>query len=314
MTETAPGKPRWPELSYEAFAPTMHLLHMGLQMVGKLTLLKPFEPQWANAVLGLTSTGLTTGPIPWQGGSFTVNADFSRHEIGVTTSWGTIGGFSLGPMSVAGWHERFFGALAGAGVAVTINERPQEVAGPVPFPQDSAPRPYDHALVEAWSQAMHTSAGVMERYRACFSRKTPPIGLMWGTFDLRDMRLGGTPVPLDPDPGYIGRNAMDEDLVEAGWWPGSEAHPRPAYYSFTHPKPEGIERVDPEPGAARWDTTLGEFLLDYDDVRAAGDPEAALLAFLDSTYAAGASLAGWDAAWICPGRPRQTPIGDSYER
>ena len=165
--------------------------------------------------------------------------------------------------------------------------------------------------MEAWFQAMHTSAGVMERYRACFSRKTPPIGFMWGTFDLRDVRLGGTSVPLDPDPGYIGRNAMDEDLVEAGWWPGSVAYPRPAYYSFTHPKPEGIEKVDPEPAAARWDPTLGEFILDYDDVRAAPDPEAALLAFLDSTYAAGASQAGWDPAWICPGRPRQAPTGDT---
>ena len=165
--------------------------------------------------------------------------------------------------------------------------------------------------MEAWFQAMHASAGVMERYRACFSRKTPPIGFMWGTFDLRDVRLGGTSVPLDPDPGYIGRNAMDEDLVEAAGGRAAWPIPRPAYYSFTHPKPEGIEKVDPEPAAARWDPTLGEFILDYDDVRTARDPEAALLAFLDSTYAAGASLAGWDPAWICPGRPRQAPTGDT---
>ena len=311
MTGTPPATALWPELPYDAFAPTMHLLHMGLQMFGKLTLLKPFEPQWANVVLGLTSTGLTTGPVPWEGGTFTVEADFARHEIGVTTSWGTSGGFELGPMSVAGWHERFFGALAGAGVPVTINEKPQEVADPVAFPEDSAPRPYEHALVEAWFRAMHASAGVMERYRACFSRKTPPIGFMWGTFDLRDIRLGGTSAPMDPDPGYIGRNAMDEELVESGWWPGSEAYPRPAYYSFTYPKPEGIEAVDPDPAAARWDTTLGEFVLDYDDVREASDPEAALLAFLDSTYAAGASLAGWDPAWVCPGRPLEAPTGDT---
>jgi hypothetical protein len=211
-------------------------------------------------------------------------------------------------MSVAAWHERFFGALADVGVLATISEKPQEVADPVLFSQDTAPRPYEPALVEAWFQAMHTSAGVMQRYRACFSRKTPPVGFMWGTFDLR---LGGTPAPPDPDPGYIGRNAMDEDLVESGWWPGSEAYPRPAYYSFTHPRPVGIESVDPEPAAARWDATLGEFILDYDDVRTAADPAAALLAFLDSTYEAGAVRAGWDPAWICPGRPATAPASAS---
>lgn len=312
MTKTAPAAASWPDLPYDEFAPTMRLLHMGLQMVGKLTLLKPFEPQWANVVLGLTSTGLTTGPIPWQGGTFTVDSDFARHEIRITTSWGAGGGFELGPMSVAGWHERFFGALAGAGVGVSINEKPQEVADPVPFPKDVTPRPYEHALVEAWFQAMHTSAGVMERYRACFSRKTPPIGFMWGTFDLRDVRLGGTSVPTEGgNAGYIRRNAMNEDQVESGWWPGSPAHPCAAYYSFTHPQPPGIETVDPEPAAARWDAELGEFILDYGDVRTASVPEAALLAFLDSTYEAGATLAGWDQAWICPGEPDRGPTGDA---
>ncbi len=312
MTGTPPATAKWPELPYDAFAPTMHLLHMGLQMVGKLTLLKPFEPQWANVALGLTSTGLTTGAVPWKGGTFTINADFTRHEIGVTTSWGTRGGFELGPMSVAGWHERFFGTLARAGVPVTVSEQPQEVADPVPFTQDTAARPYDVALVEAWFQAMHASARVMERYRACFSRKTPPIGLMWGTFDLRDMRLGGTSVPTEgANAGYILRNAMNEDQVECGWWPGSSAYPRPAYYSFTHPRPQGIETAVPEPAAARWDATLGEFILDYDDVRSATDPGIALLTFLDSTYEAGALKAGWDPAWICPGRPDPAPEGEA---
>ncbi len=290
----------------------MRLLHMGLQMVGKLTLLKPFEPQWANVALGLTSRGLTTGPVPWQGGTFTVDADFGAHEIGVSTSWGAAAGFVLAPMSVAAWHDRFFAALGDAGIAATINEKPQEVADPIPFPADKAPRPYDHALVEAWFRALQSSAGVMQRYRACFAAKTPPIGFMWGTFDLRDVRLGGTVVPpAGADAGYIRRNAMNEDQVEAGWWPGSPAYPKAAYYSFTHPRPAGIETVDPRPAAARWDSSMGEFLLDYDDVRASGDPESALLAFLDSTYEAGATKAGWDPAWICSGRPDPAPQGET---
>jgi hypothetical protein len=290
----------------------MHLLHMALQMVGKLTLLKPFEPQWANVALGLTSRGLTTGPVPWEGGTFTVDADFQAHELGVSTSWGTSGGFAFAPMSVAEWHDRFFAVLARAGVAVTINEKPQEVAGPVPFPADTAPRPYDQALVEAWFQALHSSAGVMQRYRACFTAKTPPIGFMWGTFDLRDVRLGGTAVPPSgAHAGYIRRNAMNEDQVEAGWWPGSPAYPRAAYYSFTHPQPPGVEAAEVRPDGARWDAGLGEFILDYDDVRAASDPEAALLDFLDSTYEAGARKAGWDPAWICPGHPEPAVQGET---
>jgi hypothetical protein len=312
LSSTPPSTQLWPELPYEQFAPTMHLLHMALQMVGKLTLLKPFEPQWANVVLGLTSRGLTTGPIPWHGGTFTVDADFGAHELGVSTSWGTTGGLAFAPTSVAAWHDRFFAVLADAGVAATINEKPQEVAEPVPFPEDTAPRRYDQRLVEAWFQALNSSAGVMQRYRACFTAKTPPIGFMWGTFDLRDVRLGGTAVPPSgTNAGYIRRNAMNEDQVEAGWWPGSPAYPRPAYYSFTHPQPPGIEAAALRPETARWDADLGEFILDYDDVRAAGDPEAALLGFLDSTYEAGARKAGWDPAWICPGRPEPAVQGET---
>jgi hypothetical protein len=125
MDARPPADQPWPELPYEEFAPTMHLLHMSMQMVGKLTLLKPFEPQWANVVLGLTSRGLTTGPIPWKGGTFTVDAVFRAHEVGASTSWGMSGGLAFAPMSVAAWHDRFFTTLANAGVAVTINEKPQ---------------------------------------------------------------------------------------------------------------------------------------------------------------------------------------------
>jgi hypothetical protein len=310
MHTQPPPAPLWPDLPYDEFAPTMHLLHMGLQMVGKLTLLKPFEPQWANVALGLTSHGLTTGPIPWQGGTFTVDVDLAAHEIGVSTSWGSRSGFPLEPMSVAAWYDRFFAVLGQVGVAATINEKPQEVPDPVAFRDDTEARPYESRLVADWFQVLHSSAAVMQRYRSCFSAKTPPIGFMWGTFDLRDVRLGGTAVPPSGmNTGYIRRNAMNEDQVESGWWPGGPGYPRAAYYSFTHPRPAGIEMVVPQPAAARWDPDLGEFILDYDDVRTASDPDAALRAFLDSTYEAGATKAGWDPAWVCSGHPDPAPQG-----
>ena len=312
MTATEAPSTQWPAVPYEELAPTMHLLHMGLQMVGKLTLLKPFEPQWANVTMAPVSRGLTTGAIPWRGGTFAIDADFVSHELGISTSWGTRGGMGLGPMSVADWHDRLFSALGRAGVHVTINEMPQEVPDPVPFTSDAAARPYDTSLVEAWWQAMHVSAGVMQEYRACFRAKTPPIGFMWGTFDLRVLRLGGTRVPATGiNVGYIRRNAMDEDQVESGWWPGSPTYPRPAYYSFTHPQPAGIEQTKPRPATAHWDAAQGTFILDYDDVRADAHPEGVLRDFLDSTYEAGARLAGWDPGLICSGVPQPAPKGET---
>ena len=312
MIGTAPTAQPWPELPYEAFAPTMHLLHMGLQMVGKLTLLKPFEPQWANVVLGLTSRGLTTGPVPWQGGTFTVDADFGAHEIGVSTSWGAAGGFALAPMSVAAWHDRFFAALGDAGVAATINEKPQEVADPIPFPAGHGAAP----LRPRARGGLVPGAAVLRRRHAALPRllrrqdpadrlhvghvrpaRRPP-GWHGGPAD-RCRRRVHTPQRHERRPGR-GR------LVA-----GQPRLPAAAYYSFTHPRPAGIETVDPRPAAARWDSSMGEFLLDYDDVRASGDPEAALLAFLDSTYEAGATKAGWDPAWICSGRPEPAPQGET---
>jgi Family of unknown function (DUF5996) len=135
---------------------------------------------------------------------------------------------------------------------------------------------------------------------------------MFSTFDLRDIRLGGTRVPAEgANAGYIRRNALDEEQFESGWWPGSPSYPRPAFCSFTHPRQQGIAQVRPRPQAARWHEGLGEFLLDYDDVRRADSPEEALRAFLDSTYEAGAALAGWDPAWICSGLPEPAPNGEA---
>ena len=305
-TGTRPAE-YWPELRYEDFAPTMKLLHMGLQMVGKLMLRKPFEPHWAHVVLGLTSSGLTSGPIPWDAGAFTVDADFGAHEIVVAPSWGSSQTFELGPMSVADWHDRFFAALSRSGIEATINQNPQEVPDGVPFGADTALRPYDRALVDVWFRALQSSAAAMRRYQACFRGDTPGIGFMWGTFDLRDLRIGR---PAEPQlaAAAAGRDG-GEGQVMSGWWPGGPSYPRAAYYSFIDPRPPGIDTATLEPTAARWDARLGEFLLDYDDARTAADPEATVLAFLDSAYAAGASRAGWDPALVCTARPGRMPEG-----
>ena len=300
---TAAFHEAWPELPYQAFAPTSHLLHMGLQAVGKLTLLKPFEPEWANVALSLTSRGLTTGLVPAGRGAFSVDVDLVAHEVRGETTQGGESGFSLGPMSVADFARRLAETLRELRVEVKVNPLPQEVPRPVPFHEDREVRPYDRTLANAWWRTLVAAHGVIQRHHARFRGKTQPIGLMWGTFDLRDVRYSGELVPPDPAAGYIRRNAMDAAQIEAGWWSGSEAYPRPAFYAFTFPKPPGLERAEVKPGGARWDAALDEFILDYDEVRSSKRPDDDLLAFLESTYQAGAERAGWDPHLTGPALP-----------
>jgi Family of unknown function (DUF5996) len=291
----------WPELHYEQFGPTGHLLHMIAQIMGKLKLATPFEPQWANVALWVTSRGLTTGPVPNGHGTFEVALDLIDHRIGISTSWGAVGGFGLSPCSVADVYERIFAELADAEVSATIDPMPQEVPHPVRCDQDSEYQPYQGDLANAWWRALASSEQVMRRYHARFWGPTPPIGLMWGTFDLRDVRLNGPRIPVGPEVGYIRRNGMDRAQIECGWWAGSDAYPKPAYFSFTYPQPEGIESAVLPLG--RWEAALGLFLIDYSDVRGAGDPAAELMGFFESAYEAGAAAAGWDPALVSSGSP-----------
>lgn len=293
----------WPELPYKKFQPTGHLLHMCLQVIGKLKLLTPFEPHWANVALWVTSRGLTTGLIPYKSGAFAIDIDFITHQILCTTTWGAVSGLELGPMSVAKFYHDFFDALRDIGVELTINPKPQEIPNPIPFDQDTESRPYESTLANAWWRILVSSQLVLERYRGRFHGETPPIGFMWGTFDLRDARYNGVKIPVDPKMDFIRRNAMDEKQSEAGWWSGNDGYPNPAYFSFIFPEPKGIENAKIQPSAAQWDNKLKLFRLDYDDVRKSKNPEKDLFDFFESTYQAGAKLAGWDPNLVIDGKP-----------
>lgn len=293
----------WPAFSYPEFAATQHLLHMGLQAIGKLKLQQPFEPQWAEVPLWLSARGVTTGPIPYSGGAYEVTADFIVHQIGCTTSWGFSGHFELVPMSVAGFVNSLFDLLRKAGINVSINLKPQEVPEPIAFDQDKQQRPYEAALVNTWWRILLSTRRVMQIFHGRCKGKTQPIGLMWGTLDIRDVRYSGKPSSPGPNADYIRRNAMNEELVEVGWWSGNSAYPRAAFYSFTYPQPEGIENAKVSPPRARWDSTMGEFLFDYDDLRKSRDPDGDLLSFFESTYKAGAECAGWDSTLVGSGGP-----------
>ena len=293
----------WPPLSYSDFAATQHLLHMGLQMLGKLKLKEPFQPQWAELPLWLSGRGLTTGPIPYAGGAYEVTADLISHQVECATSWGFSGHFEWGPMSVAEFMEFLFDLLRKAGVNVSINLKPQEVPDAISFDHDKQRRPYEPALVNGWWRILLSTQRVMQVFHGRFTGKTQPVGLMWGTLDIRDVRYNGKPASPGAKADYIRRNAMNEELVEVGWWSGNPAYPKPAFYSFTYPQPHGIENARVSPPASRWDSAMGEFILDYDDLRNSKDPDGDLLSFFESTYKAGAERAGWDPNLVGTGRP-----------
>ena len=293
----------WPPLSYLEFAATQHLLHMGLQVIGKLKLQEPFQPQWAEVPLWLNARGLTTGPIHYAGGAYEVTTDFISHQVSCATSWGFAGYFEIGPMSVAEFVRFLFNLLGQAGVKVSLNLKPQEVPHTILFDQDKQRRPYESALVNTWWRILLSTQRVMHLFHGRFKGKTQPIGLMWGTLDIRDVRYRGKPASPGAKADYIRRNAMNEELFEVGWWSGNSAYPQPAFYSFTYPQPKGIEDARISPPVSRWDSTMGEFLLDYDDLRKSKDPDGDLLSFFESTYKAGAERAGWDPSLVGSGRP-----------
>jgi len=293
----------WPALAYPAFESTQYLLHRGLQVLGKLKLTSPFLPQWSGVALWIQARGLTTGLIDHRGGAYEVSVDLIDHEVKCVTSWGRTQSLMLTSMSVAEFSSQLLGVLKRVGVEVSITPMPQEIPNPVPFDQDTQTRAYDPTLAHGWWRILVSTQRVMRAFRGCFEGKTQPIGLMWGTLDIRDVFYNGKPAAPGPDADFIRRNAMNAELIEMGWWSGSAAYPRPAFYAFAYPQPAGIETAKVLPASARWDTAMSEFILDYDDLRLSEHPDHDLLAFFRSTFLAGVEHAGWDPKLVGSGKP-----------
>lgn len=293
----------WPPLSYPDFAATQYLLQMGLQAIGKLKLKEAFQPQWSGVLLWISAQGLTTGPIAYAGGAYEVRVDLIAHEVECVTSAGFSQRFALASMSVAALVEALFELLRAGGVHVSINQKPQEVSDPIPFHEDNAQRMYEPALATRWWRILVSTQRVLQTFQGRFQGKTQPIGLMWGTLDIRSALYNGKPASPGANADYIRRNAMNAELIEMGWWSGTVDYPRAAFYSFTHPQPSGIESVPIKPAHAQWSSVMREFVFDYDDLRKSNDPDGELLSFFQSAYEAGAACAGWDAELMGSGRP-----------
>jgi hypothetical protein len=287
----------WPPLPLDGWKQTRDTVHMYAQIVGKVRLaLAPMEPQWAQVPLYVTARGLTTSPIPYQGRAFAIAFDLVAHELDIEVSDGERRTFALGPRAVAAFYEEVMSALRSLGIEVAYRARPVEIPHPISFLEDSVHASYDPVSVNRFFRVLARVDAVLKRHRARFWGRTSPVAFFWGTFDLAYSRYSGRTAEPPPGSDVIYRLGMNVETIEVGFWPGDERFPEPAFYGFTYPMPQGIERASIGPREAFWSAELGEFLLRYEDVRRAEDPESAALEFFETTYRAGATLAGWDVA------------------
>jgi hypothetical protein len=266
---------------------------MYTQVVGKLRLaLCPFEPQWGNVPLHLTARGLSTTPVPLEGRSFDAELDLVDHGLTVRTS---DGGTTRRPLGgpVADFYRGLMDDLATLGLEPAISVLPSEVPDPIPFPDDRVHHTYDPEYANRFWRVLSRIDPIFKEHRARFGGRTSLVHFFWGTFDLALTRYSGARASPSPNADLIRRLAGNVEQIAGGWWPGDERHPLPAFYAYAYPEPPGIERAPIRPSTAAWSAAAGEFLLPYSDVRAAADPRAAILDFLDSTYRAGATLLGW---------------------
>jgi len=290
----------WPALPYDEWSDTLDTLHMVLQILGKVRVaLSPKEPEWAHIVLYASARGLTTGPVPSNIGMFDVEADLLHHEVVVRTADGEEERVPLRARPVAEFWSDFTGALAKLGIEVELSPEPQEVPEPIPFPEDTTHASYDPVAATRFWRVLTVVDTVLASYRADYQGKVSRVQLFWGHADLNVTRFSGEPCTPPAGAGLLEREAYDYEQISVGWWPGDPSFRKAAFYAYAYPKPEGIEAADLGVDGAHWDAELGEFVLDYDVVRAAPSPEAALRAFLDAAYDACASRARWDPR-LCP--------------
>ena len=283
----------WPALPLEQWEDTYRTLHMWTQIIGKIRLgLTPLQNHWWNAALYVNARGLTTSPIPCQGRAFEIQFDFIHHRLELRISDGGEYALSLLPKSVAAFYRELFSLLRRAGIDVQINPKPQEVPNRVPLDQDETHTSYDPEYANRLWRILLSTDVVFQEFRARFTGKSSPVHFFWGSFDLCCTRFSGRRAP--PRKGIITSEAYSHECSSIGWWPGGGDVKGPAFYAYTAPEPPGYGEQTVRPEGASYPSGLREFVLMYDDVRRAASPRAEILEFAQSTYEAGANLAGWD--------------------
>jgi hypothetical protein len=287
----------WPALPLEEWKDTCVTLHMWTQIVGKVRLAQaPLVNHWWNVPLYVSARGLTTTAMPYGSTFFEMEFDFINHSLNINCSDGATTSVALKPKSVATFYQETMAALGELGLKVRIWKMPVEIPDPIPFDLDEQHASYDPEYVSRFWHILRASDRVMQAFRSRFIGKCSPVHFFWGSFDLAVTRFSGRAAPPRPEADPITREAYSHEVISHGWWPGQGPLGKPAFYSYTAPPPAGLSEAKLRPREAFYSNDLSEYLLLYDDVRNAANPDEALMEFLQSTYEAGASLGGWNRA------------------
>jgi hypothetical protein len=291
---------RWPSIPVAEWQDTRDTLHLYTQVVGKIRLARaPLVNHWWNTTLHVTARGLTTSLMPHPTGpAFQIDFDFLEHRLDITTVNGAGRSLALEDRPVAEFHDTVMSLLDELGVSTTIWPVPVEIPGAVRFTEDRVHASYDRDAARRFWLALVEIQRVFEAFRARFVGKASPVHLFWGALDLAYTRFSGRPAP--PHPGgapncgpHVMWEAYSHEVSSCGYWPGPPGE-EGVFYAYAYPDPPGYRHAVVAPAGARWDDDLGEFVLPYELVRTAADPDALLLTFLESTYVAAATTARWD--------------------
>jgi Family of unknown function (DUF5996) len=287
----------WPALPYDPWLPTRDTLHAHTQVLGKLSAaLAPPEPQLQHAALRLSARGWETGllPAPDGSGALAVVLDLHTHQAAVEHTDGRRRRIPLTPhRSVGAVTRDVLAAVRELGGPVALDLRPQETPWSTPLDQDEEHATYDPAQVSAYLDAASHAALVLAAFRAPYRGRSTPVNAWWGSFDLAVSLFSGRPADPPAD-DFIMRNAMDAQEIAVGWWPGDQRYPRAAFYGYAHPAPSHYPDAQLDPPTSRWETALGEFVLDWDDVRRAEDPHAAAVGFARAVAQHSCTTCAWE--------------------
>lgn len=298
----------WPELSFDAWKDTYETLHLWTQIVGKIRLvLTPWTNHSWHVVLYVTPCGLSTSTVPYDSRSFQIEFDFHDHVLVILVNDGSRKSIRLEPMSVAAFYRKLMAALDELGLPVEINRTPNEIEDAIPFDQDHVHSSYDPDAAHRFGQVLAHCDRVFSTFRSRFLGKSSPVHFFWGSFDLALTRFSGRPAPEHPGgipnmPDWVAREAYSHEVISSGFWPGAGLG-EAAFYTYAYPEPTGFRSAPLRPEEAYYHDGLSEFVLPYDAVRMASDPDGVLMNFLQSTYEAAADLSRWNRAELEWGEP-----------